>query len=104
MSDDDLTTARAYLDNARRVLTDEQRAETNRRRAVLGSSDDTHALNRSERGCGDLWLWLGSLLIALGALSLIEPRILWGLAAVLAYVIVALPVGVLVGRGMRSGR
>ena len=43
--------ARAHLDHDEwwASLTDEQRAHVERRRRVLGSIDDTHALNRSER-------------------------------------------------------
>jgi hypothetical protein len=42
---------RAHLDHDAwwASLTDEQRASLERRRKILGSLDDTHALNRSER-------------------------------------------------------
>jgi hypothetical protein len=46
-----LRQARAYLDHEKwwDGLTDEQRAELSRRRQILGSLDDTYALNRHER-------------------------------------------------------
>lgn len=49
-ADDDLTRARAYMNAEKRwaELTDEQRAAESKRRKVLGSSEDTAALNRSE--------------------------------------------------------
>lgn len=45
------TQIRAYLDHEKWLasLTDEQRAELTSRRQILGSLDDTHALNRWER-------------------------------------------------------
>jgi hypothetical protein len=51
---DDLTLARAFLDADKRwaELTDEQRAAESKRRQILGSSDDCHALTRHERNGG----------------------------------------------------
>jgi len=49
MAEDETDQAiRAHLDHAdwEASMTDAQRAETRRRRAILGSLDDTHALNR----------------------------------------------------------
>ena len=51
--DADLAAARALLDTGLRQwdrMTDEERAAKNERRSVLGSLDDTYALNRHERG------------------------------------------------------
>lgn len=49
MNDFDPATYRAHLDHYD-ALTDDQRAAASKRRQILGSLDDTHALNRSERG------------------------------------------------------
>jgi hypothetical protein len=64
---DDLATARAFLDHENwwDSLTDDQRAELSRRRSILGSLDDTHALNRSERGSASV-LAIGIALVLTG--------------------------------------
>jgi hypothetical protein len=54
--DFDAPEARAYLDHDEwwESLTDEQRNKVAKRRQILGSLDDTYALNRSERGASTL--------------------------------------------------
>lgn len=41
-----MATVRAYLESADRELSDEQQAEESRKRAVFGSSDIAHQMNR----------------------------------------------------------
>jgi len=101
MSADD--TARAYLDHDAwwADLTDDQRATISRRREVLGSLDDTYALNRSERGFGTLAaaFYIALPALAIWAIYLGHPVI----AAVLCYVTVAVSVALLLGHMMRRG-
>ena len=100
---------RAYLDRDKwwASLTDEMRARINRNRQILGSLDDTHALNRSERGSGDtLCLVLGATVIGLGCLSLLAPELApWLIGGSLLWLAASLPIAVGVGRwlGRRHG-
>lgn len=85
--------------------TDEQREIARKRRAILGSLDETHALNRDERGASE-WLhaFLAATLIGLGALTLAYPELaLWLLTGSLAYLVVAVALGCLLGRMSRTG-
>ena len=92
---------RAYLDD--RDVSDEQRAIEAKKRAILGSLDDTYALNRHERGHADpFWLYVGATGVALGALTLVEPRLL---LVLFGYLALALPFAVWMGgRIARGGR
>ena len=106
MSADD--TARAYLDHDAwwADLTDDQRATISRRREVLGSLDDTHALNRSERGSADmLAVVFCAVAFLLVELSFAHARFAVAALAVIGlWVTVAVPVAVLIGRGMGRRR
>lgn len=105
---DDLTRARAYLDNAKRIesLTDEQRAEESRRRQILGSLDDTHALNRAERGSADaLAVAFCAVAFLLTELTFAHPHLaLAALAVCVLWVAVALPFAVVIGRRIGGQR
>jgi hypothetical protein len=98
---DDLSAARAYLDHEKwwAGLTDDQRAELSRRRSILGSLDETAALNRSERGFGTLAaaIYIALPMGAIWAIYLGHPVV----AAVLCYVTVAMSVALLLGHMMR---
>lgn len=106
---DDLARARAFLVEQPKLdesLTDDQRAILNRRRKVLGSLDDTYALNRSERGSADmLAVVFCAVAFLLVELSFAHARFAVAALAVIGlWVTVAVPVAVVIGRGMGGRR